>query len=87
MAAEAVWFVCNATSVLLQKKQAPEPYSNFVKSRNSFGGPEKVSYALGCTAFVINFTRGCIATRSCDQCLGQFHYYVMNCQELSLQVQ
>jgi hypothetical protein len=32
--------------IFLQKKQAAEPYSNFVKSHNSFSGPEKVSLCV-----------------------------------------
>jgi len=33
--------------ITLQKKQAAEPYSNFVKGRSSFNGPEKVSHTIG----------------------------------------
>jgi hypothetical protein len=33
--------------ITLQKKQAAEPYSNFVKGRSSFNGTEKVSCAFG----------------------------------------
>jgi hypothetical protein len=35
----------------LQKKQAVEPYSNFVKGRSSFNGPERVSCTFGLAIF------------------------------------
>jgi len=37
--------------ITLQKKQAAEPYSNFVKGRGSFNGPEKVSHTFGLENF------------------------------------
>jgi len=39
--------------ITLQKKQAAEPYSNFVKARSSFNGPEKVSLTLGLEIFQV----------------------------------
>jgi len=37
--------------ITLQKKQPAEPYSNFVKGRSSFNGPEKVSHTFGLEIF------------------------------------